>query len=53
MKTKEKTQGLRFIRCESTGDLVDQYGRGFRDKGQKLVLSGRLYFRTEARAVPQ
>lgn len=50
---KEKVSGLRFIPCAETGDVVDQYGRGFRQVGGKLVPSGRLYFRTETTARPR
>lgn len=41
---------LRYVRCEETGDMVDQHGRGFRDEGQQLVPTGRLYIRTATSA---
>lgn len=42
----------RYVRCEETGEFVDQHGRGFKDTIAGLVATGRLYTRTATTAKP-
>ncbi len=43
---------LRYVRCEETGEFVDQHGRGFKETATGLVGTGRLYVRTATTAKP-